>query len=163
MTIFATTYALTFNYLCSIKDKDSNLPYSALTLTQYEDYLRHTACYLVASLVSDYLWPQRWIPKQRVSPQAKAVFITGCDTGFGNLLARKLDAASYKVFAACLLPDAENARKLKSETTSKLEIIKLDVTRQADVDQALARVAGLMGDDFGKLQLSSSQSIKSFA
>ena len=39
------------------------------------------------------------------------VLVTGCDSGFGNLLARKLDQIGCPVFAACLTEDG--AKKLK--------------------------------------------------
>ena len=44
------------------------------------------------------------IPRGRVNPQSKAVFITGCDTGFGHGLAVTLDRIGYRVFAGCLFP-----------------------------------------------------------
>ena len=31
----------------------------------------------------------------------KHIFITGCDSGFGNATAKKLDEMGFKVFAAC--------------------------------------------------------------
>ena len=43
------------------------------------------------------------IPRGRENPQGRAVFITGCDTGFGNDLARRLDELGFKVFAGCLI------------------------------------------------------------
>ena len=39
-----------------------------------------------------------------MSPEGRAVFITGCDTGFGNLLARRLDSYGFTVLAGCYLP-----------------------------------------------------------
>ena len=44
------------------------------------------------------------IPHGRVSSQGRAVFITGCDTGFGHGLAHRLDRLGFKVFAGCLAP-----------------------------------------------------------
>ena len=34
--------------------------------------------------------------------QEKFIFITGCDSGFGNLLAKQLDLRGLKFLAACL-------------------------------------------------------------
>ena len=48
------------------------------------------------------------IPRGRVDPQSKAVFITGCDTGFGHGLAVTLDRIGYRVFAGCLFPGKSN-------------------------------------------------------
>lgn len=39
--------------------------------------------------------------------QQKSVFITGCDSGFGQLLALKLVANGAKVFAGCLFESGE--------------------------------------------------------
>lgn len=60
--------------------------------------------------------------------------MTGCDTGFGNLLARKLDKAGFKVIACCLFPDQPGAKQLKSDCSDRLSIYKLDVTKDSDVD-----------------------------
>lgn len=66
--------------------------------------------------------------------------ITGCDTGFGNLLARKLDKAGFKVLACCLFPDASGAKDLQSECSDSLKIIKLNVTSDEDVYAAYEEV-----------------------
>ncbi|XP_056157177.1 D-beta-hydroxybutyrate dehydrogenase, mitochondrial [Lampris incognitus] len=66
----------------------------------------------------------------------RAVLITGCDSGFGYHLARRLDAQGFAVFAGCLLPDGTGARCLAKESSGRLRILKLDVTRREDVQQA---------------------------
>ena len=76
------------------------------------------------------------VPKLRIKPKNHAVLVTGCDTGFGNLLARKLDKAGFKVLACCLFPDGSGAKQLKADCSSQLKIIKLDVTSDKDVDAA---------------------------
>ena len=67
--------------------------------------------------------------------EKKAVLITGCDSGFGYELAKKLDARGLQVFAACLT--AEGQAKLKSECSRTLITLKLDVADQIDVQKAL--------------------------
>lgn len=67
--------------------------------------------------------------------EKKAVFITGCDSGFGHELAKKLDAEGLRVFAACLT--SEGAAKLKNECSSELITLKLDVVKAGDVQNAL--------------------------
>ena len=47
---------------------------------------------------------QKLIPRGRFKPAGKAVFITGCDTGLGHLLALRCDQIGLRVFAGCLLP-----------------------------------------------------------
>lgn len=62
--------------------------------------------------------------------------MTGCDTGFGNLLARKLDGAGFKVLAGCLFAQGEGAKQLKADCSSRLKIVKLDVTSDEEVEAA---------------------------
>lgn len=70
--------------------------------------------------------------------EKKAVFITGCDSGFGNELAKKLDAERLRVFAACLTSEGE--AKLKNECSPELITLKLDVTKPRDIQYALQAV-----------------------
>ncbi|XP_069614620.1 retinol dehydrogenase 7-like isoform X2 [Ranitomeya imitator] len=73
----------------------------------------------------------------------KYVFITGCDSGFGNLLAKQLDKRGMKVLAACLTN--EGAENLKKETSSRLQTIILDVTDSKSVSAAAEKVAAMVG------------------
>lgn len=56
------------------------------------------------------------------------------------MLARKLDKAGFKVLACCLFPQGEGAKELSADSSSKLKIIKLDVTSDEDVEAAYAEV-----------------------
>lgn len=63
------------------------------------------------------------------------LFLTGCDTGFGNLLAKKLDSLGVKVIAGCL---SEKGRKdLEGDVSTRLKTVLLDVTKNASVHNAL--------------------------
>lgn len=94
------------------------------------------------------------IPKLRIRPSNNAVLITGCDTGFGNLLARKLDSDGFKVYACCLFPAGDNAKQLKADCSGLLQIIKLDVTSDADVEAAYKKVErDLELSDYRKLTM----------
>ncbi|XP_068123606.1 retinol dehydrogenase 7-like [Hyperolius riggenbachi] len=74
----------------------------------------------------------------------KYVFITGCDTGLGNLLAKQLDRRGMKVLAACLTQiGAEN---LKKETSSRLQTRILDVTDTTSVSSAAEWVSATVGN-----------------
>ncbi|XP_019909451.1 retinol dehydrogenase 7 [Esox lucius] len=73
---------------------------------------------------------------QAVVGAGRAVLITGCDSGFGNHLARRLDAQGFVVFACCLFPDEVGAQTLLKESSSNVKILKLDVTKDEDVMQA---------------------------
>ncbi|XP_036025536.1 retinol dehydrogenase 16-like [Onychomys torridus] len=87
--------------------------------------------YLVVLLV---LWTLLRLFRERqvVSHlQDKHVFITGCDSGFGNLLARQLDRRGMRVLAACLTENG--AEELRSKTSDRLETVILDVTKTESI------------------------------
>ncbi|KAM9321197.1 retinol dehydrogenase 7-like [Gastrophryne carolinensis] len=74
----------------------------------------------------------------------KYVFITGCDSGFGNQLAKQLDQRGMKVLAACLTENgAENLRK---ETSSRLQTVILDVSNSLSVSSAGEWVSKIVKD-----------------
>ncbi|KAM3935124.1 retinol dehydrogenase 7-like [Leptodactylus fuscus] len=84
-------------------------------------------------LIPLYRWyRQCWILRNLTD---KYVFITGCDTGFGNLLAKQLDKRGMKVLAACLTQ--AGAENLKNEASSRLQTIILDVTDSQGVRSAI--------------------------
>ncbi|XP_027247977.1 retinol dehydrogenase 7 [Cricetulus griseus] len=75
----------------------------------------------------------RWYRERQVVShlQDKYVFITGCDSGFGNLLARQLDRRGMRVLAACLTE--KGAEELRSKTSDRLESVILDVTKTESI------------------------------
>ncbi|XP_051026193.1 retinol dehydrogenase 7 [Acomys russatus] len=74
----------------------------------------------------------------------KYVFITGCDSGFGNLLARQLDRRGMRVLAACLTETG--AEQLRSKTSNRLETVVLDVTKTESVVAATQWVKERVGN-----------------
>lgn len=70
------------------------------------------------------------------------VLITGCDTGFGNLLAKRLDALKFHVFAACLTNEA--VKLLTEETSSNFIAVELDVTQDASIEKMVEKVKRLL-------------------
>ncbi|XP_004466208.1 short-chain dehydrogenase/reductase family 9C member 7 [Dasypus novemcinctus] len=74
----------------------------------------------------------------------KYVFITGCDSGFGNLLARQLVDRGMRVLAACLTE--EGAQKLQQETSYRLQTILLDVTKTESIKAAAQWVRAQVGE-----------------
>jgi hypothetical protein len=61
-------------------------------------WLAWAAVAALAYMLAMWYWRQ-----QRVADIArKWVVITGCDTGFGHALARRLDALGFNVVATCL-------------------------------------------------------------
>lgn len=74
----------------------------------------------------------------------KYVYITGCDTGFGNLLAKHLDQLGYRVIAGCYTEKGED--ELKKRTSDRLTTVQLDVSDSANVAKAAAFIGTLVGD-----------------
>ncbi len=83
------------------------------------------------------------------------MLITGCDTGFGNLTAKRLHAMGVKVFAGCLTTaGCESLTKecaSDSNSTSKHGVVAfpLDVTKEESVQKA----AELVKKELGNSQL----------
>lgn len=74
----------------------------------------------------------------------KYVFITGCDSGFGNLLARQLVDRGMRVLAACFTE--EGAQKLRQATSHRLQTTLLDVTKTESIQAAAQWVRDQVGD-----------------
>ncbi|NP_001079189.1 retinol dehydrogenase 7 L homeolog precursor [Xenopus laevis] len=74
----------------------------------------------------------------------KYVLITGCDSGFGNLLAIQLDRRGIHVLAACLTD--KGAQDLKKKTSSRLQTFILDVTDSKSVCSVANWVSGIVGN-----------------
>uniref|UniRef100_A0A8C4XWU7 Retinol dehydrogenase 16-like n=1 Tax=Gopherus evgoodei TaxID=1825980 RepID=A0A8C4XWU7_9SAUR len=100
--------------------------------------------YLAALLGLFFL--RRWY-RERQSVEGlpeKYVLITGCDSGFGNLLAKQLDARGLRVLAACLTQ--QGAEQLRKATSERLQTVILDVTRTDSIAAATAWVKERVGD-----------------
>lgn len=67
-----------------------------------------------------------------------AVFITGCDSGFGAALARLLDSRGTPVFAGCLTE--EGMKTLREGCSENLRTIQLDVTKEDSIANAVKYV-----------------------
>ena len=79
------------------------------------------------------------------------ILITGCDTGFGNALAKKLDLMGCPVFAACYT--AEGAENLKKECSSRLTTLQLDVSKEESIKEAYEFVSNHLSKGEGRLAL----------
>ncbi|XP_019816554.2 17-beta-hydroxysteroid dehydrogenase type 6 [Bos indicus] len=76
--------------------------------------------------------------------QDKFVFITGCDSGFGNQLARQLDLRGLRVLAGCLTE--QGAEQLRNQTSDRLQTVILDVTKTESIAAATEWVKERVGD-----------------
>ncbi|XP_048784619.1 retinol dehydrogenase 16-like [Lagopus muta] len=88
---------------------------------------------------------RRWHRERQTVPglEDKFVLITGCDSGFGNLLARQLDARGLQVLAGCLTESG--AARLQAATSSRLQTVLLDVTSSSSIAAAVAWVRERVG------------------
>ncbi|XP_051883307.1 retinol dehydrogenase 7-like [Pristis pectinata] len=76
--------------------------------------------------------------------QEKFVFITGCDTGFGNLLAKQLDKQGFNVIAACFT--ANGAEELQIDCSTKMKTVRLNVTNHDNIQNAVEFVRAEVGE-----------------
>ncbi|KAK7494993.1 hypothetical protein BaRGS_00013872 [Batillaria attramentaria] len=77
----------------------------------------------------------------------KHVLITGCDTGFGNLLAKRLDGLGFKVFAACLT--SAGAEKLQAACSERVTTLQLDVADEDSIAAAREFVGNRLPEGTG--------------
>ncbi|XP_028021667.2 retinol dehydrogenase 16-like [Balaenoptera acutorostrata] len=99
----------------------------------------------LAVLVGLYYLLRWYREKQVVSHlQDKFVFITGCDSGFGNLLARQLHLRGFRVLATCLTE--QGAEQLRNQTSDRLETVILDITKTESIAAATEWVKERVGD-----------------
>ncbi|XP_045168940.2 17-beta-hydroxysteroid dehydrogenase type 6-like [Mercenaria mercenaria] len=67
--------------------------------------------------------------------ESRYVLITGCDSGFGHELARKLDKLNFNVFACCLTHTA--VEKFNETSSPKLKAIEMDVSKDVSIEKAM--------------------------
>ncbi|XP_067653555.1 D-beta-hydroxybutyrate dehydrogenase, mitochondrial-like [Haliotis asinina] len=75
-----------------------------------------------------------------IDPTGKAILITGCDAGFGNMLATRAHKLGFTVFAGCLNDNTEGPRELQSTFQERMHVLKMDVTKEGEVKDALKYV-----------------------
>ncbi|XP_036110900.1 dehydrogenase/reductase SDR family member 9 [Molossus molossus] len=98
---------------------------------------------LLLLLLCGFLWNyKRQLKIANVTD--KYVFITGCDTGFGNLAARTFDKKGFRVIAACLTESASKA--LRAETSERLHTVLMDVTDPDNVKKTAEWVKSHVGE-----------------
>jgi len=93
--------------------------------------------YAAVLMVLWIIW-QRLRSLLRVSTERRAVFITGCDTGFGNMLVKHLDAKGVRVFATCLT--SQGLSTLSQESSHRVTALRADVTNEQEMEAAAAVV-----------------------
>lgn len=106
----------------------------------------------ILALVCPLWFIHRWYKERKRVPNRdeKYVYITGCDTGFGNLLARHLDQMGYRVIAGCYTEKGED--ELKKSASDRLSTVQLDVSDSPSVARAAAFIRTLVGEN-GELRV----------
>ncbi|NP_001083602.1 uncharacterized protein LOC399015 precursor [Xenopus laevis] len=97
---------------------------------------------VAAALIFLYRWNRQKQTLENLTN--KYVLITGCDSGFGNLAAKQLDARGLKVLAACLTE--KGAEELKKETSSRLKTVIVDVSDSESVSKAAEWASQIVGN-----------------
>ncbi|XP_060109168.1 retinol dehydrogenase 5 [Heteronotia binoei] len=98
-------------------------------------------------LFVSFLWIAVWFFRDRQllsSFKDKYVFITGCDTGFGNMLAKRLDKKGFYVLAGCLT--LKGADSLKRAASPNLRTILIDVANSESIRKAVELVRMEVGE-----------------
>lgn len=100
--------------------------------------------YILALVAFYYLY--RWVREMPRVPDKsdKHVYITGCDSGFGNLLARHLDKLGFCVIAGCFSEKGEE--DLRKACSDRLTTTHLDVRK----NESITKVAALIKDKVGE-------------
>ncbi|KAL4222540.1 Retinol dehydrogenase 5 [Mactra antiquata] len=103
--------------------------------------------YLSSSLVI-YLTVRWLLRKLRVGSYGnKYVFITGCDSGFGNLLTKRLDGLGFHVFAGCLTE--KGSQSLKTTCSSRVTTVVLDVTDENSIRNTREQIESKLPENKG--------------
>ncbi|XP_063398543.1 retinol dehydrogenase 7-like [Mytilus trossulus] len=80
------------------------------------------------------------LPASHLPVGNKAVLVTGCDSGFGNSLVKKLDSIGMRVFATCLSLNSPGAVSLQLACSGRVHLLQLDVTSQKDIETTVEYV-----------------------
>lgn len=86
-----------------------------------------------------YHFYPKYFPAPNIDTKDKYVLISGCDSGFGNLLAHELDRQQFRVFAGVL--SERSLEELRKSLSSNATVFRLDVTKPEDIDQAFELVS----------------------
>ncbi|XP_033727384.1 dehydrogenase/reductase SDR family member 9-like isoform X1 [Pecten maximus] len=98
-------------------------------------YIKKMSLYIVVLLVLAYMISKRFLKTLKIARiYDKYVFITGCDSGFGNLLAKRLDYRGMNVFAGCLTEEGRD--KLDRSTSCRVTPLLIDITDEESIKNA---------------------------
>ncbi|XP_067655830.1 retinol dehydrogenase 7-like [Haliotis asinina] len=87
------------------------------------------------------------LPASHLPVGNKAVLVTGCDSGFGNALVKKLDSIGMRVFAGCLDCYSPGSIELRNKCSQRVHILQLDVTKEKDIEVAADYIQTQVGEE----------------
>ncbi|XP_060582430.1 17-beta-hydroxysteroid dehydrogenase type 6-like [Ruditapes philippinarum] len=79
--------------------------------------------------------------------EQRYVLVTGCDTGFGNMLAKRLDVMRFRAFAGCYTNNA--VTELTEECSENLTAIQVDVSSPTSIDKMVETIKNKLPTDKG--------------
>ncbi|XP_052065000.1 17-beta-hydroxysteroid dehydrogenase type 6-like [Mytilus californianus] len=105
--------------------------------------------FLVITSFIALLFTWKWLRNRQTvgNYRHRYVMITGCDSGFGNLLAKRLDDLGFHVFAGCFTQ--QGIDMLNKETSDTVQAIQLDVSKTESINSALVNVIASLPKDTG--------------
>ncbi|KAG8437707.1 hypothetical protein GDO86_008421 [Hymenochirus boettgeri] len=138
---------LTFIFLVYLKFSSANMALSpalvlyvvVLILTEWlcHLYLPISLGILLLSAACWYVLGIATVTSRRTLPvDGKVVFISGCDSGFGNAAAHKLDSMGFKVIATVMNLESVGAIELRKTCSERLIILQMDLTKPEDIKMA---------------------------
>ena len=77
------------------------------------------------------------------------ILVTGCDSGFGHELAKRLDSLGCHVFAGCLTEKGET--ELRKTCSERLCPVSLDVTKHDSIRKAFELVTTMLPNGQGTI------------
>ncbi|XP_022307314.2 retinol dehydrogenase 7-like [Crassostrea virginica] len=87
------------------------------------------------------------LPASHLSVGNKAVLVTGCDSGIGHAVVRKLDSIGMRVYAACLDTNSPGAISLHNNCSENVHILQLDVTNKKDIENVVSFITDTVGSE----------------
>ena len=107
-------------------------------------------CLIAAIVVIFTLNIYRFFSRRKVGDlDKKYVLITGCDSGFGQETAIRMDKMGIGVLATCLTKEGEQS--LKSATSDRLKTFQLDVTNSQQIKTVYEEVKEYLPSDQGSV------------
>jgi len=97
----------------------------------------------LAAALTNLAVHSRFYPKLFIPPTNRLVLVTGCDSGFGLALAKRLDFYGFHVLAGVLSKESEGCKHLDTHGSKRLKTVKLNVTKQEEIDEVVDLVAYL--------------------